>query len=97
MILAFASPEAVSCGFIDRPNPNDGQVLHLLTAGVETLCVELSAIYGKYGKTYNVTPATVGEGGRYLASLLSDHELSPQMVHEVTAVLRDLGLHWKPL
>ena len=93
VVRSLAGEDAISCGFVDRRDPGEKHTVTLLTSGVEILCVEMSALHGKYGKRYDITPPMVGEGGRYLAGLLSPtNEPSPNMVREIAAVFHDLGL-----
>ena len=90
---SLAGEDTISCGFVDRRNPEEKDTLTLLTCGVEILCFELSVLHGKFGKRYNVTPALVGEAGRYLSDLMSStDEGSRSMSREIEAVFHDLGL-----
>ena len=93
VISALAEEGSVSCSFIDRRDPKDETTLSLLHSGIEILCVEISALHGQFGKQYEVTPAMVSEGGRRLTSLLSPVDNpSPEMIRELVALNRDLGL-----
>jgi len=53
---------------------------------------EIAFIHGAYSKKYNVTPASVGEGGRLLADLLSgpDGE-SKEMKRQIDTLPSELG------
>ena len=93
VILALREKGSVSCGFIDRSDPNDENTLSLLHSGIEMLCVEISTLHGQYGKQYEVTPPMVGEGGRRLTGILSSVDNpSPEMIRELVALNHDLGL-----
>ena len=93
VILALRAEGTVSCGFVDRSDPDDQQALSLLHSGIEMLCVEISTLHGQYGKKYEVTPPMVGEGGRRLTELLSSVDRpSPEMIRELVALNHDLGL-----
>lgn len=92
--LSVANENSVSCGFIDRRNPEDKNTLTLLHNGIEIICVEILTLHGDYGKPCGVTPPMVGEGGRLLSALLSPVDRpSPEMFRELAAVQRDLGVN----
>lgn len=94
VVRSLAEENSVSCGFIDRKDPNDQSTLIMLHSGIEIILVEILELHGQYGKPYGVTPPMVGEGGRLFSELLSPIDRpSPQMLKELTRVQQDLGVN----
>lgn len=92
LMFTAIQPSEYSCGFVNRSLSEGVKISKLLSIGSEILCAEIAFIHGTYGKKYNVTPDTVGEGGRLLAELLSGpNGESNEMKRQIDTLSFELG------
>jgi len=70
-------PTPYSCMLINRPLPSDVHVVQgvpIFQAACEMLCLEVSLLHGRYGKSYGILPSKGGEEGFVLSQFLASRE-----------------------